>query len=459
MGSSSARRPASGRAKTSRCRTDFAAMTSIDGYGTGNGQSLQAPFGHRERVRTGGSSLRERSGRCKGNQGAPPGSTTSSRARGRRASEPKSWDVTSSDRIGWGVVAHLRDVLDVCALDALIAEGYITRRTLAGSWISVYNYTAKAAYKGVWTPETRRCRGLVVGEGGRILARPFEKFFDLSKTDEVPTSGPIEVSEKWDGSLGILYERADGWAITTRGDPNSWQSEVATILFRERHERFAPPDGVTLLFEIVLAENHIVVDYGGLRELVLLAAIDIETGRDVELPGDWPGAVAERQDASGGRLECLFAEAEATGNREGFVVRWPESGLRAKVKFGEYRQRHRMIFCTSTKTVWETLAAGLDPSEGLGREAELAAWVNAEADALKEAQRSVMQEAWLTVGSLEAAELAERREAAARIKASRYPAVAFNLLDGRVERAAEAAWRIVRPGTTRFFRDQPDDDV
>ncbi len=356
-------------------------------------------------------------------------------------------------------MTRLSDLLDLDALDGMITAGYITRRPLAGSRISVYNYTAKAAYKGVWTPETRRCRGLVVGEGGEILARPFEKFFDLSQTEDVPSAGPIETSEKWDGSLGILYERADGWAITTRGDPNGWQSEAATSLFRQRYGSFAPPGGVTLLFEIVLPENHIVVDYGDLRELVLLAAIEIESGRDVELPGDWPGAVAGRRDVSGGRLERLLEEAEATGNREGFVVRWPESGMRAKVKLDEYRQRHRMLFCTSTKTVWESLAAGRDPSDGLDREAELAAWVRTEADALKGAHTSVMEEARLTVGALEASELAERREAAARINASRYPAVAFNLLDGRVERAADAAWRIVRPGATRFFRDQPDDDL
>ncbi len=48
--------------------------------------------------------------------------------------------------------------------------GLVTRRFFSGTGIHVLNYTAEASFKGIWTDETRRCRGLVVGEEGEVLA-------------------------------------------------------------------------------------------------------------------------------------------------------------------------------------------------------------------------------------------------------------------------------------------------
>ena len=148
-------------------------------------------------------------------------------------------------------MTSLADILDTAALEAQIAAGLITQRVLAGSDIAVYNYTARAAFSGTWTTETRRCRGLVADGAGCVLARPFEKFFDFGQTT-VPLGGPMVASEKFDGSLGILYRRSDGtFAIMTRGDPNSWQAEAAIRLWRERYEGLEPPDGETWCFEII----------------------------------------------------------------------------------------------------------------------------------------------------------------------------------------------------------------
>ncbi len=142
-------------------------------------------------------------------------------------------------------MTDVAEILDPAALEVQIAGGLITRRRLAGTSIVVYNYTARAASKNLWTVETVHCRGLVVDEAsGVVLARPFAKFFDLEHTS-VPAGGPMVASEKVDGSLGILYRRSDGWAITTRGDPNSWQAGAATELWRNRHGSVTPPDGVT----------------------------------------------------------------------------------------------------------------------------------------------------------------------------------------------------------------------
>jgi RNA ligase len=132
-------------------------------------------------------------------------------------------------------VTHISELMKEDALEDQIAQGLITRRYLAGTGISVLNYTSRAVFSGHWTQETRRSRGLVVDSGRRVLARPFEKFFDLSQI-EVPAGSQFTVTEKIEGSLGILFASPNGWRITTWGDPNGWHSTAATDLW---HERFS----------------------------------------------------------------------------------------------------------------------------------------------------------------------------------------------------------------------------
>lgn len=350
---------------------------------------------------------------------------------------------------------RLEDVVDPDALERQIAERLITRRHLDGTPVVVLNYTAKAASRGAWTTETRRCRGLVVDEStGEVLARPFEKFFDLAQTS-VPAGGPMEASEKFDGSLGILYRGPDGrLAVTTRGDPGSWQARAATELLHERYGDAAPPEGVTWLFEILLPANRVVVDYGERRDLVVLGAIDVATGRDLGVPEDWPGPRSERFDASGGRLGEALAEMEREGNHEGLVVHWPEAGVRAKVKLAEYVALHRLTFATSTRTIWEALASGRDPlAEPEGRPVPdgLVEWAGAAAEALRRRHEELVDEAEALVASLGPAARAERRLAAEAIAAAASrPGLAFLALDARHAELEQAAWRAVRP-VAEFF--------
>jgi RNA ligase len=89
-------------------------------------------------------------------------------------------------------------------IDQLIAEGYITKRPHASGELFIYNYTAKAQYDRLWTPETMQCRGLILDRDGAIAARPLAKFFNLQEHKEALPAEPFDVYEKLDGSLGIL---------------------------------------------------------------------------------------------------------------------------------------------------------------------------------------------------------------------------------------------------------------
>ena len=76
--------------------------------------------------------------------------------------------------------------------------------------LSIWNYTPKTQYGELynqyklWDEVTLQCRGLVIDDEGKVVARPFKKFFNIEENQYEPTS-EFEVFEKMDGSLGILF--------------------------------------------------------------------------------------------------------------------------------------------------------------------------------------------------------------------------------------------------------------
>ena len=81
-----------------------------------------------------------------------------------------------------------------------------------------------------WTPTTKAAQGLILEEAtSRVVARPFEKFFNVGETpetaaDKLPWGDPHELTEKMDGSLGIIYCHEGKFDIATRGAFDSPQA-------------------------------------------------------------------------------------------------------------------------------------------------------------------------------------------------------------------------------------------
>lgn len=227
-----------------------------------------------------------------------------------------------------------------------------------GLWIA--NYTERCAYSNAWTPVTLACRGLIYRYDGSVVARPFEKFFNYGQPGcpELDPHAPAEVLDKVDGSLGILYPAPDGWAIATRGSFASEQAIHATKIYRDLYDHeFAPPAGWTVLVEIVYPENRIVVDYGYLDDLILLGAVEIDTGRAVgaysQILRDWPGL---RTAGFGARSLADALAMRPRSGAEGVVVRLIDTGQMVKIKQDEYVRLHRIITGLTARRVWEHLA-------------------------------------------------------------------------------------------------------
>jgi RNA ligase len=321
-------------------------------------------------------------------------------------------------------------------LERLVAEGWLSSQRHPDADLWIYNYTKKTQYESHWTAETLVCRGLILDQAGAVIARGFSKFFNYPspQVPDIPAE-PFVVTEKIDGSLGILYY-LDGQArIATRGNFTSSQAIEGTAMLRELEiERV---DGVTALFEIVYPANRIVVDYGGRRELMLLAAISNEDGCDRPLPR-YSGPVVPRY--SYDNVESLAAMEEQ--NREGFVVAF-ESGLRVKIKFAEYVRLHKIVTEINARMIWESLRDGDDIDRLLpGLPEEVDRWIVATRARIKAAFEDETQRALAVFAGRP--DTSERKALAEYFLASdANHTVLFKMLDGQPY--DEVIWKNIRP--------------
>lgn len=250
--------------------------------------------------------------------------------------------------------------IDIDKFNEYVEKKLITRREHPSLNLLIWNYTPMVQYSKAWDEVTLAARGLITDYYGQIIARPFTKFFNYGEYQgEIPEGNP-SVSEKMDGSLGILYKYGESIGIATRGSFESDQAKHATELLNtyiEQHGSDWIRDEITYLFEIIYPTNRIVVDYGARDELVLLAIIDTETGDDVPLWSfnhGWRGPEVPFVDSDN---DLAKLAAYNTPNHEGFVVRF-SNGLRLKVKFEEYVRLHRLLTNISSKVIWELLKDG-----------------------------------------------------------------------------------------------------
>jgi RNA ligase len=354
----------------------------------------------------------------------------------------------------------LSDICDVDALDRLVADGFVAMKRHPNAPLRLYDYTARTQYEGMWTPETMLARGLIVHDDGRLWARPFPKFRNVGEhdPDELPLHETFHVFDKLDGSLGILYAHpvTGAPAIATRGSFASEQALHATEVFLSRYAGavWPVPAGETWLFEIIYPSNRIVVDYGGMDDLVLLARIEIAEGRDLPIDDVWPGPVVTRHEGFADLMTLArVGDGQGGEDAEGFVVRF-ESGLRVKVKFEDYVRLHRLVTGVSTKTVWEHLSAGLPLDEMLDRVPdEFHRWLQ-DTIATLTAQFAAIEDECRAVMADRRVDREDRKATAALFVPHPHRAVLFAMLDAK--RYDHLIWRTLKPEFAKPFATDPD---
>ena len=57
-------------------------------------------------------------------------------------------------------------------------EGLLYKQVHPSLPLTIWNYTEKVQYEGLWDDITLMSRGLVTDDKGNVVARPFKKFFN-----------------------------------------------------------------------------------------------------------------------------------------------------------------------------------------------------------------------------------------------------------------------------------------
>lgn len=260
---------------------------------------------------------------------------------------------------------HLDAILDPAELDRMVRENYVSRVVSPDGRYILYNYTPRATYARIWQPETLCCRGLVVDTHGWVVCYPFDKFFNAGETEALSIEklaeygGPMEITEKLDGSMIAIWYDGQRWRCTTRGSFVSTQAIAAEAwLYRNvNFDAWPKTDEFTFIAEWCAPDNRIVLKYDrsdlrliGMRiglvdqPHAVLSAWGASLGLPVValVPGDFAALVAQQGTATG---------------VEGWVVRW-SPGFRVKVKTIEYLHLHRLITGFSAARVREALLGG-----------------------------------------------------------------------------------------------------
>jgi len=228
-----------------------------------------------------------------------------------------------------------------------LAHGHV--KVVERGDLLLFDYTTGAHIANQWTYFEQVCRGLMINRRtGEIVARPFDKFFYWLEGGRKVNGHIVTVTEKVDGSLGILYRHKGEYHITTKGSFFSPQARWATKFLRDHFDLSDLPDDLTLMFEIIYPQNRIVVDYGETEDLVLLAARNRHTGDYLPY---FPDLFEMGQDYgftlptvySFNSVDDIIANTGVIdSNREGWIAEFSD-GQRFKFKIDEYVEIHRYL--------------------------------------------------------------------------------------------------------------------
>ena len=261
----------------------------------------------------------------------------------------------------------MNEITAIEQIQQLAKEGFTEWKTLGDVSVDrdgdllIFNYTAKAQYEGRWNFFERVSRGLIINcKTGEIVARAFDKFFNWGQGGQESEGEIVSITEKLDGSLGILFRVNGEHRVSTRGNFHSDQAEWATKFLREHYKLDDLPSELTLLFEIIYPENRVIVDYKGRADLVLLAARNRFTGAylpffpDVERIAQTYGFPLPKVYSFRDLKEILALVGQLSKDEEGFVVEFSD-GQRFKFKGDRYAELHKLVFGLSFKNTLQAV--------------------------------------------------------------------------------------------------------
>lgn len=242
--------------------------------------------------------------------------------------------------------------------------------------IVMLHYQDAVQYDNLWNTFNRMCRGLILDmDNKRVLAWPFDKFFNLdqmpeTKYENLEALGKFSTSEKLDGSMIIMFKDPNSGMLlfTTKGSLESEHGCYANNFslpkqFWINAERYTSRG--TLVFELISRRFQIVVDYKkkGYKEgLYLIGYRDHISGKlssfdEVNKIAEMLGVPTFKQYQFSSLDSLLTTAKDLPVLEEGFVLRFRDD-LMVKVKGSAYLAAHRFISHLSDRNILEAVANG-----------------------------------------------------------------------------------------------------
>lgn len=223
--------------------------------------------------------------------------------------------------------------------------------------LHIYGYYATSDNIHVWDDISKYCRGIILDGGGNVVEMPFMKFWTfrqyLSDKLLLLNEGQIlrvpskrfRITEKVDGTMVTLYWVKDRpYLATQRSFTNVKAIEATKILYERYSHLFSVFDrSKTYIFEAIYPETKVLIDYGNMRDLVLIGVIDKVSGKPEKVPENIGFRTCRDYTEEYGHIRDLEELAALDlENQEGFVLYY-EDGSMVKLKFPWYSQAHSIL--------------------------------------------------------------------------------------------------------------------
>ena len=351
-------------------------------------------------------------------------------------------------------------VFDINILNDYIEKGLVVKNDHPTLPLSIYNYSRTTQYEGKWDNITKSCRGLILDREGNVVAKSFDKFFNLEEhnPEEIPNE-EFEVYEKLDGSLGILFWYQGKWILASKGSFISDQAIKGKNILNSKYNVEPIPKGYTTLVEIIYPENRIVCSYGNDEVLVVLSMVSNASGKELDYDSllkineETGLPVIKKYD---GIKDYKTLKTLISKDREGYVVRF-RNGFRIKIKGDEYVRLHRILTGFSNVDIWEYLKDKKDLNELLDKVPdEFDAWVRNTVNELNSQFEGIEKEyQWIFKITKRVEGIEDRKIFAEYAMRYKNPSILFSMLDNK--NYDEIIWKLIRPQYSKPFWQKEDE--
>lgn len=262
---------------------------------------------------------------------------------------------------------QLKDYLDVEKLDRYVEEGLVTRKYHRTLPLTIYCYSHRAVRENIWNEITTKTRGLIVDAQGTIVARPFQKFFNVGTEDRpetwlsnIPLGVQPEILDKLNGSLGIIWRYGSFSGVASKGSFDSPYAGWATMWY-DKNVPGTWPKGYTPIVEMICQsiQRH-AVSYDFEDQLILTALINNETGEEAPYMDLEYWAFVNKMKVVERINNKTLGDVlnEDRPGKEGYVISYPLVGqapLKLKVKHPNFLKLHRIVNFVTPKVILEAL--------------------------------------------------------------------------------------------------------